>query len=141
MDYNHAFTEEELPKVAEDLLRYFPNNKIFLFRGNLGSGKTSLIKAMCAQMQVQDHVNSPTYGLVNVYESPTYGRINHFDLYRLKSEAEALDIGIEDYFDENAYCFVEWPELIVSLVPENYVDIHMRIVDNHRAIRAQQVFV
>lgn len=141
MDYSNAFREDELPKVAEELLRYFPNSKIFLFRGNLGSGKTSLIKAMCAQMNVQDHVNSPTYGLVNVYESPTHGRINHFDLYRLKSEAEALDIGIEDYFDENAFCFVEWPELIVSLVPENYVDIHMRIVDHHRAIRAQQVFV
>lgn len=141
MDYSHAFTEDELPKVAEELLRYFPKNKIFLFHGNLGSGKTSLIKALCALMDVKDHVNSPTYGLVNVYESPTHGRIHHFDLYRLKSESEALDIGIDEYFDENAFCFVEWPELIVSLLPENYVDIQMRIVDNHRAIRAQQVFV
>lgn len=141
MEYSLAFTEDELPKVAEELLRCFPNNKIFLFHGNLGSGKTSLIKALSEQMNVQDQVNSPTYGLVNVYESPTHGRINHFDLYRLKSEAEALDIGIEDYFDENAFCFIEWPELIVSLVPENYIDIHMSIVDDHRAIRAQQVFV
>lgn len=141
MEYRNAFTAEQLPEIAEELLRYFPNTRIFLFSGDLGSGKTTLIKHLCKVLAVSDHVTSPTYGLVNTYESPKHGHIYHFDLYRINDEQEALDIGIESYFDENNYCFVEWPNLIVPFVPETYVDVQMRIVDQHRAIHAQMAFV
>lgn len=141
MEYRNAFTEDQLPTVAAELLRYFPNTKVFLFTGDLGSGKTTLIKHLCKALGVTDRVSSPTYGLVNTYESAEHGRVFHFDLYRLKDENEALDIGIEAYLDENAYCFVEWPELIVPFVPETHVDVRMRIVDAHRSIHAQTAFV
>ena len=141
MEYRNAFTEDQLSTVAKELLRYFPNTKVFLFFGNLGSGKTTLIKHLCQALGVKDHVSSPTYGLVNTYESAENGRVYHFDLYRLKDESEALDIGIESYLDENAYCFVEWPKLIVPFVPETHVQVRMQIVDAHRSIHAQTAYV
>ncbi len=141
MVYRNAFTEDQLSTVAEELLRYFPDTKIFLFSGDLGSGKTTLIKHLCKAFGVTDRVSSPTYGLVNTYASKENGRIYHFDLYRLKDETEALDMGIESYLDENAYCFVEWPKLIVPFVPETHVDVQLKIVDTHRSIHAQTAFV
>ncbi len=100
----------------------------------MGAGKTTLIKAVCKELGVQDTVQSPTYGLVNEYVSPSAGKIYHFDFYRIKDETEAMDIGYEDYFYSGAYCFVEWPSKIPSLLPAIYLKISINLVSSNQRI-------
>jgi tRNA threonylcarbamoyladenosine biosynthesis protein TsaE len=116
--------EEMLPVVARQVLGFAPSERIFLFEGELGAGKTTLIKAICQQLDVSDQVNSPTFSIVNEYRS-SKGPVYHFDLYRLKDLAEALDIGIEDYLYSGYYCFVEWPDKLTELLPPDYVKIRI----------------
>jgi len=106
---------EDLPGVAKLVLHRFPGKKIFAFSGELGAGKTTIIKALCRELGVRDKAVSPTFGIVNEYSGafPVY----HIDLYRLNNVNEVLDIGIEEYLSSGNYCFIEWPELIESLLP------------------------
>ena len=95
----------ELPEVAKKILTFAENSpKVWLFQGEMGAGKTTLIKALGAALQIQDTIQSPTYSLVNQYHSPQVGTVYHFDLYRLYHETEALDFGIEEYLDSGKYC-------------------------------------
>ena len=114
-------SEFEMNGVAKDILDS-QHGKLFFLRGDLGAGKTALVKALCNKLNCEDHTSSPTFSLVNEYHCPS-GKIYHIDLYRLDSLDEALEIGIEDYLSSQCYCFIEWPEVIDSLVSENYVDI------------------
>ena len=121
MEFN--FNLQDLTFVAKEILRNVPN-KTLLFYGTMGVGKTTLIKELSKQLGVTDVINSPTFSLVNEYEIIN-DKIYHFDFYRIKSEEEALDIGIEDYFFSGHWNLIEWPENISNLLPPNSTKIEM----------------
>jgi len=120
---------EELDKVSSDLLQIGKDTPVWLFEGHMGAGKTTLIKALCKQLGVRSHVQSPTFSLVNEYDAGDK-LVYHFDFYRIKEETEALDMGVEEYFDSGHFCFVEWPGKIESLWPLNYLQIHLESDEN-----------
>jgi len=125
----------DLETVAEQIVAHTQNENIWLFHGDMGAGKTTLIKALGKAMGVSDSMSSPTFALVNEYEAFRDKKIYHFDFYRIKNEAEAYDIGVEEYFDSGDYCFVEWPEKIQSIIPPEHADIKITLDDNtHRTI-------
>lgn len=125
---------EQLPGIAFDIISFAGNNRILLFYGDMGAGKTTLIKAMCERLGVTDVVTSPTFSIVNEYVGAEQ-KIYHFDFYRLKNQAEALDLGYEEYFYSDAWCFIEWPEKIPDLLPDNYVRINIQVMpDGSREI-------
>ena len=108
-------------------------NKIFLFYGDMGSGKTTLIGEVCKGIGV-DHHSSPTYGIINQYLSTNFGDIFHIDCYRFLKESEAINSGLMELLDENEYCFIEWPEKIQNLLPENCVKVFLNVQNNKREI-------
>ena len=110
---NHS---EELAKVAREAVESFGKNRIFLFYGSMGAGKTTFIKALCEALGVTDTTSSPTFSIVNEYDSPQRP-VYHFDFYRLRDEQEAFDMGYEEYLYSGHYCFIEWPEKIPNLLP------------------------
>lgn len=125
----------ELDGAVQSLLDYTGDRRIMAFSGEIGAGKTTFIQAFCRHLRVMEQVTSPTFSLVNEYQyQPKDGgperSIYHMDLYRLEEAEEALDFGIEEYLDSGAYCLIEWPELIESLLPEDTVWINVRIVDD-----------
>ena len=113
----------ELNQVAEKFIEAHPADRLFAFYGKMGSGKTTFIKALCDRLQVIDYVTSPTFALINVYETEQSKEIYHFDFYRIKSMEELYDLGYEEYFFSDKYCFVEWPELIEPLLPSNTIKV------------------
>jgi tRNA threonylcarbamoyladenosine biosynthesis protein TsaE len=113
----------EINHVAELFIEAHPADRLFAFYGKMGSGKTTFIKALCAKLHVLDYVTSPTFSLINVYETEQHKDIYHFDFYRIKSLEELFDLGYEEYFFSDNYCFVEWPELIEALLPAQTVKI------------------
>lgn len=124
----------DLPAVADAIAKYAGDEKIWLFEGNLGAGKTTLIKNICSTLHCRDAVSSPTFSLINVYSSEKYGEIYHFDLYRMKSEDEVLDIGADEYLDSGNFCFIEWPEKLGNLFPDKFLKISVEIVKGNRRI-------
>ena len=108
------------------------NNQIVLFKGPMGSGKTTLIKSICKYLNFNDNISSPTFSLVNTYENSTNNIIYHFDLFRIKNLEEALDIGIEEYLDSGNKCFIEWPEIINELLDFKCTVIEMSVVDDNK---------
>lgn len=118
----------QLPEVAKKIIEICKNYAVWIFEGEMGAGKTTLIKEICKGLGVKDEVQSPTFSIVNQYESPEK-TIYHFDFYRLKSEQEAYDIGYEEYFyTPNAYCFLEWASKIPNLLPPNYAKIEIKVL-------------
>jgi tRNA threonylcarbamoyladenosine biosynthesis protein TsaE len=113
----------EINLVAEKFIGAHPADRLFAFYGKMGSGKTTFIKALCEKLQVIDYVTSPTFALVNVYETELSSEIYHFDLYRIKSMDELFDLGYEEYFFSDNYCLIEWPEMIEPLLPPNTVKV------------------
>jgi tRNA threonylcarbamoyladenosine biosynthesis protein TsaE len=109
-------------------------HKKFAFYGEMGVGKTTLIKALSLQLGVIDIVTSPTFSIVNEYQIYKNKKIYHFDFYRINDEKEAYDMGYEEYFFGNAYCFIEWPEKISNLIEDDMVQIRMNVVENKRRI-------
>ena len=129
----------DLPEVADKLIANFPSSRIFLFFGAMGAGKTTFIKTLCEKLGVLDKVSSPTYSIVNEYQS-NKGKVYHFDFYRLKAESEAFDMGYEEYFYDGNYCLIEWPEKIKNLWPPEYVKVTISVVnDQERFITADSV--
>jgi tRNA threonylcarbamoyladenosine biosynthesis protein TsaE len=116
------FSLAEIDAVAEKILAENPK-KILLFNGSMGVGKTTLIKSLAKKLGVTDATSSPTFSLVNEYQISTNQYIYHFDVYRLKSEMEALDMGIDEYLYSGNWCFIEWPENIPNLIPEEHSTI------------------
>lgn len=112
-----AVSVEGLEAVAEKVVEHIDRYKVWIFHGEMGSGKTTLIKQICRKLNVSDVMSSPTFSIVNEYATGTNGKIFHFDFYRIRHEAEAFDIGTDEYFYSGYPCFVEWPEKIPSLVP------------------------
>ena len=121
---------EELPNVARSILKFAENKKVFALYGDMGAGKTTLIKEICKQLGSTDNFSSPTYSIVNEYTAKE--KIYHIDLYRLKNFDEALAIGIEEYISGESYCFIEWPELIERILPGDIVKIEMKPDGNLR---------
>jgi len=119
----------ELNQVAEKFIEAHPADRLFAFYGKMGSGKTTFIKALCDRLQVIDYVTSPTFALINVYETEQSKEIYHFDFYRIKSMEELFDLGYEEYFFSDEYCFIEWPELIEPLLPPNTVKVNISEVE------------
>ena len=118
-------SEAELLPAAKQLIAANPAGRIFAFYGHMGAGKTTFIKAICHELGVTDIVQSPTFSIINEYKTGEGKSIYHFDFYRVKSIAEVFDIGYEDYLYSGSHCFLEWPEMIESLLPEDA--IHVRI--------------
>lgn len=114
---------EDYPAAAREFIAAMEGERIFAFYGNMGSGKTTLIKSICEVMGVEDCINSPTFAIVNEYASAEQETIFHFDFYRIKSIAEVYNMGYEEYLYSDAYCFIEWPELIEELLPEETVKV------------------
>ena len=123
---NINFNLLQIPQVAQQIIEE-ASNKILLFYGDMGIGKTTLIKEIIKQLGVDDTVSSPTFSLVNEYLSDTGETIYHFDFYRIDNEEEALDIGIEEYFDGNFWCFIEWPEKVKNIVPLEAIKISLSL--------------
>jgi tRNA threonylcarbamoyladenosine biosynthesis protein TsaE len=129
----------ELPAAAAAIINYAENYKIFLFYGDMGAGKTTLIKWLCAGLGSSDAVTSPTFSIVNEYVGGA-DKIYHFDFYRLKNQAEALDMGYEEYFYSGSYCFVEWPEKIPDLLPRQCISINIQVAsDNSRQVIIEKI--
>jgi tRNA threonylcarbamoyladenosine biosynthesis protein TsaE len=110
---------ETIHQTAQAFLDATSDNKIFAFYGAMGAGKTSFIKAICETLGVEDIITSPTFAIVNEYALPDQGSVYHFDFYRINKEEEAFDLGYEEYFYSGNYCFIEWPEKIEALLPQN----------------------
>jgi tRNA threonylcarbamoyladenosine biosynthesis protein TsaE len=115
----------QLAEAATKFLEAFPYDRIFAFYGKMGAGKTTFIKALCRSMGSTDNITSPTFALVNEYDTSGPSKIYHFDFYRVRNPEEALDIGLDEYLYSDQYCFMEWPEKIESLLPEDLVEVHI----------------
>ncbi len=113
----------EIDTAAGRVLDWAGDRRIWLFEGEMGAGKTTFIQALCRRLGVVSKVQSPTFALVNEYATATGETVYHFDFYRIKTETEALDLGVEEYFDSGHYCFVEWPSKIVTLWPPEHLKI------------------
>lgn len=125
---------EELPIVAAQVVAFAQEEKIWLFNGEMGAGKTTLIRAVCEHLEVIDNVSSPTFSIVNEYLTKKNSTIYHFDFYRIKHEREVREIGIEEYFDSGNYCFLEWASLIPSLIPPSYFNIDIELSANNQRV-------
>jgi tRNA threonylcarbamoyladenosine biosynthesis protein TsaE len=128
---NKNYSLQNLSSIAAEIISSV-KNKTLLFYGEMGVGKTTLIKEICQQLGILDNISSPTFSLVNEYQTSKEEKVFHFDFYRIEEEEEALDIGIEEYFDSNAWCLVEWPENIENLLPLDAVQIHLSISDDEQ---------
>ena len=116
-----------LAAAAKLFIEAMGERKVFAFYGKMGAGKTTFIKAICEALGVEDVVTSPTFAIVNEYMTPQKGAIYHFDFYRIKNLREAYDIGAEEYFYSGCPCFIEWPELIEELLPEDVVKVNIEV--------------
>jgi tRNA threonylcarbamoyladenosine biosynthesis protein TsaE len=131
---------EGLKSVAEKLIAHFPENRVFALYGKMGAGKTTFIQSICKSLGSDDNVTSPTFALINEYNTADINSIFHFDFYRIEDIEEAFDLGYEDYIYSGDYCFIEWPEMIEQLLPENMVKVKIETQeDESRLISAEIV--
>jgi len=129
-----AISLSDLSTIAQQLLNFAGDNRIILFNGDMGAGKTTLIKSLCVELGVMGAVSSPTFAIVNEYAG-AQSRIYHFDFYRLKNQTEALDMGCEEYFYSGDYCFIEWPDKIPDMLSLHYINVTISVLnDNSRKI-------
>jgi len=126
-------------QIPKSIFKHSGNQKIFLFYGEMGAGKTTLIKSICEYLGTSELATSPTFSIVNEYLMPG-GKLYHFDFYRLKNETEALDMGYEEYFYSGNYCFIEWPEKISGLLPDHFIRINIKVTgENAREISIEKI--
>jgi len=123
------FSLEQINQVAQEVLKQHPE-KVILFNGDMGVGKTTFIKALSKAIGVEEATSSPTFSLVNEYEAGDGKLVYHFDVYRLKNEGEAYDMGIDEYLYSGEWCFIEWAEKIPSLIPQQHSVINIRLLAN-----------
>lgn len=123
-----------LPALATQIINDYSDKRVFAFYAPMGAGKTTFIKKLCEALGVTDSISSPTFSIVNEYRTANGKKIFHFDFYRIKSVSEAYDMGYEDYFYSDVFCFIEWPEKILELLPEDYVKVSISIGENEQRI-------
>lgn len=126
--------KRELPASVSKLLRHYPDARIFAFYGAMGSGKTTIIKSICKSLGAIDIISSPTFTLVNEYRTSGGESLYHIDFYRIKKVEEVFDFGLEEYFSDGSFCFLEWPELIGELLPEKVLKIKISVGMNEERI-------
>src|SRR4051812_36650272 len=124
---NIVFSLDQIQEVAKQILAQNPK-KIILFNGEMGVGKTTLIKQLCKRLGVEDATSSPTFSLVNEYYTSNNQIVYHFDFYRLNKETEALDMGVDDYLYSGNWCFIEWSEKIANLIPEEHSTVIIELL-------------
>jgi len=122
-----TYTLDRIDEIAQLLIQEAGDQKVWIFRGEMGAGKTTLIKSLAKALQVADSVSSPTFGIVNEYQTQMKDLLYHFDFYRLDDPMEALDIGIEEYFYSGNYCWLEWAEKIAPFLPERFFHIELAL--------------
>jgi len=126
--------KRHLHSASKELLHKTGKNKLLAFYGAMGSGKTTIIKAICEVLGAVDIATSPTFTLVNEYKTITGESLYHFDFYRIRKTEEVFDFGIEEYFTSGSYCFMEWPELIEDILPSKTVKIRISVTDDDQRI-------
>ena len=124
-----VFGLQDLDAISKDIIRSAQGLSVWLINGEMGAGKTTLAKSICRELSVTEVVSSPTFSIINEYKTAEGKSIFHFDFYRLKSEVEAFDIGVNEYFESGSICLVEWAEKIPSLIPKHYFEITLQIND------------
>ena len=124
----------DLDEISRAILANCSSRKI-AFYGEMGAGKTTLVKLLCKHLKVIDVVKSPTFSILNEYISESNQTVYHFDFYRLNSKQEAIDIGLDTYFNDSSYCFVEWPSVIGDLLPSDFNSIHIEVEEEKRIIK------
>ncbi len=124
--------ESDLPAVAAEILSFGKSETIFLFSGQMGSGKSALIFELCRKLGVGSNLSSPTFSIVNRYGTLENKTIFHFDLYRLKSLSECMHIGLEEYLQSGNHCFIEWPEIAMVLMPPHSIHIQINVLDGEK---------
>ena len=135
----NSFTLNQISDIAQNIISEFPKERFFCFFGSMGAGKTTLIQAICNYLESEDEASSPTFSIVHRYIGKDHD-IFHFDFYRIEDPYEAINIGIEEYFNSGEYCFIEWPERIEKFLPETFVKVEIGILDeNRRIIKAKKV--
>jgi tRNA threonylcarbamoyladenosine biosynthesis protein TsaE len=122
-----SYTLAHIDEIAHLLIQEAADQKVWIFKGEMGAGKTTLIKSLAKALEVADSVSSPTFGIVNEYQTKAKGLLCHFDFYRLDDPMEALDIGIEEYFYNGNYCWLEWAEKIAPYLPERFFHIELAL--------------
>ena len=122
-----SYTLDHIDDIAHLLIQEAADQKVWIFKGEMGAGKTTLIKSLAKALEAADSVSSPTFGIVNEYQTKTKGLLYHFDFYRLDDPMEALDIGIEEYFYNGNYCWLEWAEKIAPYLPERFFYIQLAL--------------
>lgn len=131
----HEVELKDLDTVADAFVERAGHYPVWVFNGEMGSGKTTFIKTLCARLGVKDAMSSPTFSIVNEYRTVGDKKVYHFDCYRIRNEAEAYDIGTEEYFYSGDMCFVEWPEKIPSLIPADHAEVTIAVENqNQRTI-------
>jgi len=123
---------EDLNRVATEIVSFANQYKVWTLEGEMGAGKTTITKALGEVFGIVDTVNSPTFSIVNEYRDEQHQVYYHFDFYRIKNEAEAQDIGVDEYFYSGDYCFIEWPSLIPSLLPDSHLRLEIEILDENK---------
>jgi tRNA threonylcarbamoyladenosine biosynthesis protein TsaE len=125
---------EDLPLAAQMFCKNIGRNRVFLFYGEMGAGKTTFIKAICKELEVKQEVTSPTFAIVNEYVSEKYPLIFHFDFYRINKTSEIFDIGFEEYISSDALIFIEWPEKMSELIPSASIEVKITELDNNKRL-------
>ena len=120
----------DLDDAAKTFLSITAGKKVFAFYGAMGAGKTTFIKALCNAIGVEDNVTSPTFAIINEYSTSDGAKVFHFDFYRIQRIDEAVDIGCEEYFYSGSTCFIEWPEIIESLLPSDTLRVEIKVADD-----------
>ena len=120
--------------AAKQLLQQSADKKIFAFYGSMGAGKTTIIKAICENLGAIDIVSSPTFTLVNEYRTSSGESIFHIDFYRIKKQEEVYDFGVEEYLTGESYCFMEWPELIEEILPDETIRVSISVDENEQRL-------
>jgi tRNA threonylcarbamoyladenosine biosynthesis protein TsaE len=121
---------DTIANAAKEFLDKTQAFKQFAFYGDMGAGKTTFINALCNELKALDLISSPTFSIVNEYETESGELIHHFDFYRIKDPVELYDIGFEEYIDADAYCFIEWPEKAEHLLPETFINVRIDVLGN-----------
>ncbi len=136
----HIVSEDQLSEVATALIQFLNEYSVVIFDGEMGTGKTTFISVLCKKLGVTDAISSPTYSIINTYESASVGEINHFDFYRIEDEQEAIESGLDEIIDSGEICFIEWAERIPKLLPQTYVRVVIELQEDFSRKFSIQLF-